>query len=166
MLAWLHHFATMGGAVYGPIIFALKYTLLFIALTFYYLAARNVLIRPGVSAAAIAAWALTFQVGWSMHEDLLGAVALMACLSTHAKDAPDVSFMPFLPLLEDGARDERNFVKKAVSWGLRGIGRRSPALDRDVLLVAARLAASTEPSCRWVGRDVERDLAKVKARRR
>lgn len=81
MLAWLHHFATMGGAVYGPIIFALKYTLLFIALTFYYLAARNVLIRPGVSAAAIAAWALTFQVGWSMHEDLLGAVALMACLS-------------------------------------------------------------------------------------
>ncbi|RYY92426.1 MAG: hypothetical protein EON61_26380, partial [Alphaproteobacteria bacterium] len=81
MLAWLHHFATMSGAVYGPIIFALKYVLLFIALTFYYLAARNVLIRPGVSASAIAAWALTFQVGWSMHEDLLGAVALMACLS-------------------------------------------------------------------------------------
>src|SRR5690606_3776352 len=81
MLAWLHYFATMGGFVSPPIIFALKYTLLFIALTFYYLAARNVLIRPGVSAAAIAAWALTFQVGWSMHEDLLGAVALMACLS-------------------------------------------------------------------------------------
>jgi len=81
MLSWLHALATMTGTVSPPLIFALKYVLLFVALTFYYLAARNVLIRPGVSAAAIAAWALTFQVGWSMHEDLLGAVALMACLS-------------------------------------------------------------------------------------
>jgi hypothetical protein len=81
MLAWLHAFAVMGGTLSPPIVFAVKYILLFVALTFYYLAARNVLIRPGVSAAAVAAWALTFQVGWSMHEDLLGAVALMACLS-------------------------------------------------------------------------------------
>src|SRR6185295_669887 len=51
------------------------------ALAFYYLSARNVLVRPGVSAAATAAWALTFVVGWGVHEDLLGAVALMAALS-------------------------------------------------------------------------------------
>jgi len=81
MLAWLHAFAVMGGTLSPPIVFAVKYILLFVALTFYYLAARNVLIRPAVSAAAVAAWALTFQVGWSMHEDLLGAVGLMACLS-------------------------------------------------------------------------------------
>ncbi len=81
MLAWLHAFAVMGGMLSPPIVFAVKYTLLFVALTFYYLAARNVLVRPAVSASAVAAWALTFQVGWSMHEDLLGAVALMACLS-------------------------------------------------------------------------------------
>lgn len=80
MLAWLHALVSVGGphqaAVYG-----LKYVLMFVGLTAYYLAARNVLIRPGVSAAALAAWALTFQAGWGMHEDLLGAVALMACLS-------------------------------------------------------------------------------------
>jgi Ca2+/Na+ antiporter len=81
MLAWLHALALMAGGAAPPVVFAVKYTLLFTALTLYYLAARNVLIRPGVSAAAVAAWALTFQVGWSMHEDLLGAVGLMAALS-------------------------------------------------------------------------------------
>lgn len=81
MLAWLHALAIMAGGLSGPVVFAVKYLLLAVALSFYYLAARNVLIRPGVSAAAVAAWALTFQVGWAMHEDLLGAVGLMACLS-------------------------------------------------------------------------------------
>lgn len=81
MLAWLHALAAMAGGLSAPVVFAIKYLLLAIALSFYYLAARNVLIRPGVSAAAVAAWALTFQVGWGMHEDLLGAVGLMACLS-------------------------------------------------------------------------------------
>jgi hypothetical protein len=80
MLAWLYTLAVMAGGLHPPIIFAVKYTLLFIALTLYYLAARNVLIRPTMSAAAVGAWALTFVVGWSMHEDLLGGVALMACL--------------------------------------------------------------------------------------
>jgi hypothetical protein len=81
LLTWLHAVAIAGAGLSGPVVFGLKYLLLFTALTFYYLAARNVLIRPGVSAAAVAAWALTFQVGWGVHEDLLGAVALMACLA-------------------------------------------------------------------------------------
>ena len=80
MLAWLHWLATRGG-VNPPAVFAVKYALLFIGLSFYYLAARNVLIRPGVSAAALGAWALTFQIGWAAHEDLLGGVALMAVLA-------------------------------------------------------------------------------------
>ncbi len=81
MLAWLHALTIRGLGVSAPVVFALKYLLMFAALSFYYLAARNVLIRPGVSAAAVAAWALTFQTGWGMQEDLLGAVALMAALS-------------------------------------------------------------------------------------
>ncbi len=80
-LAWLHALATMGLGLSQPVVFAIKYILLFVALSFYYLAARNVLIKPAVSAASVAAWALTFQAGWAMHEDLLGAVGLMACLS-------------------------------------------------------------------------------------
>jgi hypothetical protein len=81
MLTWLHALAIRGLGLWQPVIFGLKYILMFVALTFYYLSARNVLIRPGVSAAAVAAWALTFQVGWGMHEDLLNAVGLMAALS-------------------------------------------------------------------------------------
>ncbi|MEY4785980.1 MAG: hypothetical protein RIR41_3915 [Pseudomonadota bacterium] len=81
MLTWLFWMATRAGGVSPPVVFGLKYALLFIGLVFYYLSARNVLIRPGVSAAALAAWALTFQVGWAAHEDLLTGVALMAVLS-------------------------------------------------------------------------------------
>lgn len=81
LLTWLHWVATRAGGISPPVVFAVKYALLFIGLTFYYLAARNILIRPGVSAAAVAAWALTFQIGWAAHEDLLGGVALMAVLS-------------------------------------------------------------------------------------
>lgn len=81
MLAWLHWLATRTGPISPPLIFGVKYALLFIGLAFYYLSARNVLIRPGVSAAALGAWALTFQIGWAAHEDLLGGVGLMAVLA-------------------------------------------------------------------------------------
>lgn len=81
MLAWLHAFAVMAGGIHPAVIFTIKYILLFIALSFYYLAARNVLVRPAMAASAVGAWALTFVVGWAVQEDLLGAVGLMACLS-------------------------------------------------------------------------------------
>ena len=81
LLTWLYWAATRAGGLSPPVIFAVKYVLLLVGLVFYYLSARNILVRPGVSAAALAAWALTFQIGWSAHEDLLGGVALMAVLS-------------------------------------------------------------------------------------
>jgi hypothetical protein len=81
MLAWIYALATKAVGVSTPVVFGIKYALLFVALTFYYLSARNVLVKPGVSAAAVGAWALTFYIGWGVHEDLLGAVGLMACLS-------------------------------------------------------------------------------------
>lgn len=81
LLTWLFWLATKAGGISPPVVFGVKYALLFIGLSFYYLAARNILIRPGVSAAALAAWALTFQIGWAAHEDLLGGVGLMAVLS-------------------------------------------------------------------------------------
>jgi hypothetical protein len=81
MLAWIYALVTKAVGVSRPVVFGVKYLLLWVALTFYYLSARNVLVKPGVSAAAVGAWALTFYVGWGMHEDLLGAVGLMASLS-------------------------------------------------------------------------------------
>lgn len=84
---------------------------------------------------------------------------LMACLALHDKEADDARFRPFLPLIERGARDERNFVKKGVSWALRSIGRRRPALHAASLAVAKRLAASDGPAARWVGKDALRELS-------
>lgn len=81
MLAWLHGLAALWPGVSGAAVFAIKYALLFFGLTFYYLAARNVLQRPGVSAAAVASWGLTFYLGWGVQEDLLGTVGQMAALS-------------------------------------------------------------------------------------
>jgi 3-methyladenine DNA glycosylase AlkD len=93
-----------------------------------------------------------------------GGFVLMACLALHDKAAPDKSFVALLPLIEKGAHDERNLVKKGVSWALRAIGRRNLALNKAAMEVARRLALSEEASCRWVGKDALRELASPKVR--
>ena len=108
-------------------------------------------------------------VDWAGAPKLLvkrAAFALMASLALHDKAAPDAKFRPFLPVIEEGARDERDRVRKGVSWALRSIGARSAELHRASIALARRLAASEAPSPRWVGRDVLRDLERplVKAR--
>lgn len=92
--------------------------------------------------------------------------ALMASLVAHDKAARDTQFLTLLSLIERGARDERNFVKKAVNWALRAIGKHSPALNAAALTVARRLASSKEAACRWVGKDALRELASPKVRAR
>jgi 3-methyladenine DNA glycosylase AlkD len=113
------------------------------------------------------AWAKTRQWSTSSHEFVKrAAFALMASLALHDKTAPDARFRSLLPIIERGARDDRNFVKKAVSWALRGIGNRSRALNAAALAVAHRLAASQTASCRWVGKDAARDLTSAATRAR
>jgi 3-methyladenine DNA glycosylase AlkD len=90
--------------------------------------------------------------------------ALMACLAGHDKRATDAQFLAFLPVIEKGARDDRNFVKKGVLWALRRIAGRSPALEKASLATARRLAESNEPSGRWIGKETVRELTKAKAR--
>ncbi len=83
---------------------------------------------------------------------------LMACLAAHDKKAADADFLPFLPLIEKGASDERNFVKKGVSWALRHIGHRSTKLHAAAIKTATRLSKSSDRTERWVGKDALRDL--------
>ena len=75
------------------------------------------------------------------------------------KAAPDARFLALLPLIEKGARDERNFVKKGVNWALRTIGKRNARVNKAAMASARRLAASDEPAPRWVGKDALRELA-------
>jgi len=85
---------------------------------------------------------------------------LMACLAAHDKAAKDAAFMAFLPLIETGASDERNFVKKGVSWALRHIGHRNATLHAAAVKTATKLAASDNRTERWVGKDALRDLTR------
>lgn len=89
-----------------------------------------------------------------------GAFALMASLALHDKEASDDHFTKWFPLIEEGANDDRNFVKKGVSWALRGIGKRNPKLKSAAIKVAERLASSPQASARWVGKDALRDLTR------
>jgi 3-methyladenine DNA glycosylase AlkD len=86
--------------------------------------------------------------------------ALLAALALHDRTAPDAAFLDRLPLIEAAASDPRNFVKKGVSWALRGIGSRNVPLHGAALALATRLAASKEAPVRWVGKDAWRDLSR------
>lgn len=86
------------------------------------------------------------------------AFALLASVALHDKTAPDAPFVKCLPLVEKAAADDRNFVKKGVSWALRGIGHRNAALKARANALARRLVESSSPSAQWVGRDVLRGL--------
>lgn len=88
------------------------------------------------------------------------AFALLASVALHDKKAPDAPFLDTFPLMEAAAQDDRNFVKKGVSWALRAIGRRNAAMKSAATLLAKRLAASDSPPARWIGKDALRDLAK------
>jgi 3-methyladenine DNA glycosylase AlkD len=87
------------------------------------------------------------------------AFALLGCLALHDEDAPDEKFLKMLPLIEAGACDERNFVKKGVSWALRSIGRRSLPLNAACVKLAGTLAESLDAGPRWVGKDAFKELS-------
>jgi 3-methyladenine DNA glycosylase AlkD len=113
------------------------------------------------------AWSKLRQ--WARRRDEFvkrAAFALLASLTVHDKEADDGLFADSLRLIERGAADERNFVKKGVNWALRCIGKRSSELNSAALALAQRLAASTEAAPRWVGKDALRDLSSAAAQRR
>ena len=111
------------------------------------------------------AWEKVHQWAGSPREFVKrGAFALMACLALHDKAAADDQFLDLLPRIEEGAKDDRNFVKKGVSWALRSIGRRNAALNVSAVALARRLSLSEESAPRWVGKDASRELTSPKVR--
>ncbi len=98
---------------------------------------------------------------WSRREEEFvkrAGFALMASLAVHDKKAPDEKFLPFFPAIADASGDERNFVKKAVNWALRQIGKRSPALQEQAIRTAGKIAARGTGSGRWIAADALREL--------
>jgi 3-methyladenine DNA glycosylase AlkD len=90
------------------------------------------------------------------------AFATIAGYAVSAKKAADDEFLPFLKLIEEHATDPRNFVKKAVNWALRQIGKRSKGLHAPALALAEKLAASDDRTARWIGKDAVKELSDPK----
>ena len=86
--------------------------------------------------------------------------ALLASVAVHRKDLPEGKFLPMLELIERAAEDDRNFVKKGVSWALRTVGRRGPRVHAAAVALSRKLIASGSQSARWVGRDALKDLTR------
>lgn len=86
------------------------------------------------------------------------AFALLAALAVHDRAAPDARFLAAVPLLVTAARDERPYVRKAVSWALRQIGKRNAALHAAAIRGARDILALGTPAARWIARDAVREL--------
>jgi len=86
------------------------------------------------------------------------AFALMAGLAVSDKQAPDEKFLAFLPPIEAASGDDRNYVRKAVNWALRQVGKRNAALNRAAISSAERIAATGTRSGRWIAADALREL--------
>jgi 3-methyladenine DNA glycosylase AlkD len=100
-------------------------------------------------------------VDWSEREEEFvkrTAFSLMACLAWHDKKAEDENFIRLFPVIIQGATDERNFVKKAVNWSLRNIGKRNPNLNKAAIEIAQEIQQLDSKAARWIASDAIREL--------
>jgi 3-methyladenine DNA glycosylase AlkD len=113
------------------------------------------------------AWAKIRE--WATREEEFvkrAAFALLACLAWHDKGALDEAFLDLLPVIRAGATDGRNYVKKAVSWALRNIGKRNPRLHAVALAEAEAIRELDARPARWIANAVVRDLTSEVSQRR
>jgi 3-methyladenine DNA glycosylase AlkD len=90
------------------------------------------------------------------------AFALVASLSVHDKKAKDEDFLKFLPIIKRESTDERNFVRKAVNWALRQIGKRNNKLQKAAIKTAREILKIDSKSARWIASDAIRELESKK----
>lgn len=86
------------------------------------------------------------------------AFSLIACLARHDKKASDDKFIELLPVIIGAATDERNFVKKAVNWALRNIGKRNLNLNEAAISTAREIQVLDSKAPRWIAADAIREL--------
>ena len=100
--------------------------------------------------------------GWSASDREFmkrAGFVLMACLAVHDKTSGDAVFERYLSIVKREATDNRNFVRKAVNWALRQIGKRNDSLREKAIEVALDLSQAESRSARWIGADALRELS-------
>jgi 3-methyladenine DNA glycosylase AlkD len=108
-------------------------------------------------------------VEWSRRKreyEKRAAFSLMAVLAVHDKKAEDRQFLSLLPIIKREAVDERNFVRKAVNWALRQIGKRNLALNKKAIQTAKEIQGLDSKSARWIAADALRELTSAAVQRR
>ena len=98
---------------------------------------------------------------WSPHKSEFvkrAAFSIIAGMAVHRKELPDEVFLDLLPIIVREATDERNFVRKAVNWALRGIGKRNARLRRAAITTANEIAQIDSRAARWIASDALREL--------
>jgi 3-methyladenine DNA glycosylase AlkD len=91
---------------------------------------------------------------------------LMATLAVHDKRANAAAFEKFFPIIIKGSDDERNYVKKAVNWALRQIGKRSLRLNREALQVCEHISKIDSPAAKWIASNAKWELESEKVQKR
>jgi 3-methyladenine DNA glycosylase AlkD len=94
------------------------------------------------------------------------AFSLIAGLAVHDKTATDAEFEDFLTLCITHSTDERNYVKKAVNWAVRNIGKRNSSLNKKALKTAEKIKNIDSKSARWIASDAIRELTSLKIQER
>ncbi|VVB58573.1 DNA alkylation repair enzyme [Candidatus Anstonella stagnisolia] len=113
------------------------------------------------------AWKKVFQ--WVKSEKEFtrrSGFALIAALSVHDKKATNAQFLSLLPLIKKYSHDERNFVRKAVNWALRQIGKRNLVLNKAAISAAKEILSQNTKSARWIANDALRELQSPQVQKR
>jgi len=114
-------------------------------------------------------FAFSKAVEWSKRKEEFekrAGYALMATTAWHKSEAPDNAFAKFFPHIKKGATDDRNFVKKAVNWALRQIGKRNKSLNKKAIMLAKEIDKIDNRSARWIAKDALRELTNENTKRR
>lgn len=102
---------------------------------------------------------------WSKRErefEKRAGFVMMAALSVHDKKTTDEKLLKFFPAIKKGAKDERNFVKKAVNWALRQIGKRNKNLNKEAIKLAKEIEKMDDKTARWIAKDALKELESEK----
>jgi 3-methyladenine DNA glycosylase AlkD len=86
---------------------------------------------------------------------------LMACLAWYDKKAKDKDFLKFFPIIKKYSTDERNFVRKAVNWALRQIGKRNKSLNKEAIKLAKEIKKNDSKTAKWIANDAIKELTKI-----
>lgn len=104
-------------------------------------------------------------IEWSKREEEFvkrAGFVIMAGLAATVKDAPDAKLEQFFPIIVREATDERNFVKKAVNWALRNLGKRNANLNRKAIATAKQIGKIEDKTAQWISRDALKELTSEK----